>query len=63
MWGVVMYRELVVKAYGKVAVKKVDKLRKSGVDMTDLIMSAIMLADIEQVLKEQRAKRELVCKC
>jgi hypothetical protein len=56
-----MYRELVVKAYGEVAVKKVDKLRKSGVDMTDLIMSAIMLADIEQVLKEQRAKRELVC--
>jgi hypothetical protein len=56
-----MYRELVVKAYGKVAVKKVDKLRKSGVDMTDLIMSAIMLADIEQVLKEQRAKRELAC--
>ena len=56
-----MYRELVVRAYGEEAIKKVDKLRKSGVDMTDLIMSAIMLADIKEVLKKQRAKRELVC--
>jgi hypothetical protein len=56
-----MYRELVVRAYGEEAIKKVDKLRKSGVDMTDLIMSAIMLADIKEVLREQRAKRELVC--
>ena len=56
-----MYRELVVRAYGEEAIKKIDKLRKSGVDMTDLIMSAIMLADIKEVLKEQRAKRELVC--
>ena len=56
-----MYRELVVRAYGEEAVKKVDKLRKSGVDVTDLIMSAIMLADIKEVLKQQRAKRELVC--
>ena len=56
-----MYRELVVRAYGEEAIKKVDKLRKSGVDMTDLIMSSIMLADIKEVLKEQRAKRELVC--
>ena len=56
-----MYRELVIRAYGKEAIKKVDKLRKSGVDMTDLIMSAIMLADIKEALKQQRAKRELVC--
>jgi hypothetical protein len=56
-----MYRELVVRAYGEEAIKKVDKLRKSGIDMTDLIMSAIMLADIKAVLKEQRAKRKLVC--
>ena len=57
-----MYRELVVRAYGIEAIKKVDKLRKSGVDMTDLIMSAIMLADIKEVLRQQKAKqRELVC--
>ena len=30
--------------------------------MTDLIMSAIMLADIKEVLRQQKAKqRELVC--
>lgn len=57
-----MYRELVVRAYGEEAIKKIDKLRKSGVDMTDLIMSAIMLADIKEVLRQQKAKqRELVC--
>ena len=56
-----MYRELVVRAYGEEAIKKVDKLRKSGIDMTDLIISAIMTADIKEVLKEQRAKRKLVC--
>jgi hypothetical protein len=56
-----MYRELVVRAYGEEA-KKVDKLRKSGIDMTDLIMSAIMTADIKEVLRQQKAKqRELAC--
>jgi hypothetical protein len=55
-----MYRELVVRAYGDEAIKKVDKLRKSGVDMTDLIMSTIMIADIKEVLRQQRVKqREL----
>ena len=56
-----MYRELVVRAYGDETIKKIDKLRKSGVDMTDLILSVIMTADIKEVLKEQRAKREFVC--
>ena len=57
-----MYRELLVKAYGEEAIKKVDKLRKSGVDMTDLIISAIMTADIKEVLRQQKAKqRELAC--
>ena len=57
-----MYRELVIRAYGEEAIKKVDKLRKSGVDMTDLIMSAIMTADIKKVLRQQKAKqRELAC--
>ena len=56
-----MYRELVVRAYGEEAVKKIDQLRQSGINMTELVLSAVMLADIEQVLKEQRAKRELVC--
>jgi hypothetical protein len=57
-----MYRELVVRAYGEEAIKKVDKLRKSGIDMTDLIMSAIMTADIKEVLRQQKAKQiELAC--
>jgi hypothetical protein len=57
-----MYRELVVRAYGEEAIKKIDKLRKSGIDMTDLIMSAIMTADIKEVLRQQKTKqRELAC--
>ena len=58
-----MYRELVVRAYGDKAIKKIDKLRKSGVDMTDLIMSAIMLADIKEVLRQQKAKQKNINLC
>ena len=54
-----MYRELVVRAYGKEVIKKIDKMRLSGVDMTDFILGAVMTADIKQLLKEQKAKREL----
>lgn len=53
---VTMYREIVVRAYGEEAIKKVDDLRKSGIDMTDLIMSAIMTADIEALLEEKRKR-------
>ena len=56
-----MYRELVIKAFGEDEINKIDQLRRAGIDMTDLIMSAIMLADIKEVLKKQRAKRELAC--
>lgn len=55
-----MYREIVVRAYGEEAIKKVDKLRKSGIDMTDLIMSAIMTADIEALLEEKRKRLAVV---
>ena len=55
-----MYRELVVRAYGEDAIKKIDKLRKSGIDMTDLILSAVMLVDIKEELKRQKEKR-LAC--
>ena len=51
-----MYRELVVRAYAKDAIKKIDKLRKSGIDMTDLILSAVMLVDIKEELKKQKEK-------
>ena len=55
-----MYRELVVRAYGEDAIKKIDKLRKSGIDMTDFILSAVMLVDIKEELKRQKEKR-LAC--
>lgn len=55
-----MYRELVVRAYGEEAIKRIDKLRSAGVDMTDLILSSIMIGDIKEILKQQKAKR-LAC--
>ena len=54
-----MYRELLVKAYGKEAVKKIDLLRQSGINITELVLSAVMLADIEK-LREEKRKR-LAC--
>ena len=53
-----MYRELVVRAYGEKA-KKIDQLRQSGINMTELVLSAVMLADIEK-LREEKKKR-LAC--
>jgi hypothetical protein len=56
-----MYRELVVRAYGEEAIKKIDQLRQSGINMTELILSAVMLADIEKLREEKRKQKELVC--
>ena len=55
----VMYRELVVRAYGEETIKKIDLLRQSGINMTELVLSAVMLADIEK-LREEKQKR-LAC--
>ena len=54
-----MYRELVIRAYGEDAIKKIDLLRQSGINMTELVLSAVMLADIEK-LREEKKKR-LAC--
>jgi hypothetical protein len=56
-----MYRELVIRAYGDDEIKKIDLIRNSGINMTDLILSLVMTADLEKVREKQRAKRELVC--
>ena len=55
-----MYRELVIRAYGDKAIKRIDELRSAGVDMTDLVLSSIMIGDIKEILKQQKAKR-LAC--
>ena len=54
-----MYRELVIKAYGEEAIKKIDDLRNAGINITELVLSAVMLADIEK-LREEKKKR-LAC--
>lgn len=57
-----MYRELVIRAYGDEAIKKIGQLRRAGVNITELVLSAVMLADVKEVLKQQKVKRrELVC--
>jgi hypothetical protein len=56
-----MYRELVVRAYGEEAIKKIDLLRQSGINLTELVLSAVMLADIEKLRGEKAKQRELAC--
>ena len=53
---VTMYREIVVRAYGEEAIKKIDLLRQSGINMTELVLSAVMLADIEALLEEKQRR-------
>ena len=55
-----MYREIVIKAYGEEAIKKIDDLRNAGINMTDFLLSAVMLVDIKEELKRQKEKR-LAC--
>ena len=54
-----MYRELVIKAFGKEEINKIDQLRRAGINLTELVLSAVMLADIEK-LREEKRKR-LAC--
>lgn len=54
-----MYREIAIKAYGEEAIKKIDQLRQSGINITELVLSAVMLADIEKLREEK--KKKLAC--
>lgn len=54
-----LYVDLSVRFYGEEAINRVNELRFSGVNMTDLFYSSVMTADIEKLLEEQKAKREL----
>ena len=56
-----MCRKLVITAYGDEAIKKIDLIRNSGINMTDLILSLVMTADLEKIREEQGKQRELVC--
>jgi hypothetical protein len=53
---VFMYRELVVRAYSDEAIKKIDKIRRYGINMTDLVIDAIMRVDIKYLLQEQQRR-------
>lgn len=48
-----MYREIVIKAFGKEEINKIDQLRRAGIDMTDLVLAAVMSADIDKLLEER----------
>ena len=47
---------MVIKAFGAEEIKKIDQLRRAGIDMTDLVLAALMSADIDELL----GKRESV---
>ena len=48
-----MYRELVIKAFGVDEINKIDQLRRAGIDMTDLVLAAVMSANIEELLRKR----------
>ena len=48
-----IYVDLSVRFYGDEAIDKVNALRFSGVNMTDLFYSAVMTADIEKLQKSK----------
>ena len=52
-----MYRELVIKAFGVEEINKIDQLRRAGIDMTDLVLAAVMTADIDNLLRDREAMK------
>ena len=55
-----MYVDLTTRYYDQKVIKKINQLRFNGVDMTELFKTAIMAADIEKLLEEQKT-RKLAC--
>ena len=51
-----LYRDIDIRVYGTDKTEKVDKLRKSGINITNLIVDAIMKADINKILEKQNKK-------
>lgn len=50
------FRELHIWVYGAEPIKKVDDLRKAGIDLTDLVIDAIMRADIKKLKQEKKQR-------
>jgi excinuclease UvrABC helicase subunit UvrB len=52
-----MYRELVIKAFRLEEINKIDQLRRAGIDMTDLVLAAVISADIDKLLRDREAMK------
>ena len=45
-----MYRDVAIRAYDEEIIRKIDELRENGVNITELLLNAIMQAEIKKEL-------------
>lgn len=48
-----MYREIIIRAYSEEEIKKIDLIRSQGVNITELLLSAIMQIEIKPKKKRR----------
>lgn len=45
-----MYRDVTIRAYDEEIIRKIDELRENGINITELLLKAIMQAEIKKEL-------------
>ena len=48
-----MYREIVIRAYGDAEIAQIDLIRELGINLTELVLSAIMNFDVKPKKKNK----------
>jgi hypothetical protein len=48
-----MFREIVIRAYSEEEIAQIDLIRSSGINLTELVLSAIMSLDIKPKKKRR----------
>jgi hypothetical protein len=52
-----MFREIVIRAYSEEEIAQIDLIRSSGINLTELLLSAIMQIEI----KPKKKRRLKIC--
>lgn len=48
-----MYREIIIRTYSEEEIEKIDLIRSQGINITELVLSAIMSLDIKPKKKRR----------
>jgi hypothetical protein len=52
-----MYREIIIRAYSEEEIAQIDLIRELGINLTELVLKAIMTSDV----KPKRKRKFKIC--